>query len=181
MLHFRFSLSRIGEGNGSPLQCSCLENPRDGGAWWAAVSGVTKSQTRLKRLSSSSSSRCLFIALQRNKGNKKPSCLRKFSRNEEKKVNETSMTWRYIFKWLTELKYREKVRTWERQEPSYCDPEEGIWAINLEKWREILAPVVRLHASAVFASQSQSEQTYYLWCLMPFSSSWLDWVFLILL
>ena len=44
----------IGEGNGSPLQCSCLENPRDGGAWWAAVYGVAQSRTRLKRLSSSS-------------------------------------------------------------------------------------------------------------------------------
>jgi len=54
-LHFHFSLSCIGEGNGNPLQCSCLENPRDGGAWWAAVFGVTQSQTRLKRLSSSSS------------------------------------------------------------------------------------------------------------------------------
>ena len=48
--------SCIGEGNGNPLQCSCLENPRDGGAWWAAVYGVAQSQTRLKRLSSSSSS-----------------------------------------------------------------------------------------------------------------------------
>ena len=56
-LHFHFSLSCIGEGNGNPLQCSCLENPRDGGAWWAAVSGVAQSRTRLKRLSSSSSSR----------------------------------------------------------------------------------------------------------------------------
>ena len=55
-LHFHFSLSCIGEGNGNPLQCSWLENPRDGGAWWAAVSGVTQSQTWLKRLSSSSSS-----------------------------------------------------------------------------------------------------------------------------
>ena len=51
------SLSCIGEGNGNPLQCSCLENPRDGGTWWTAVSGVTQSPTRLKRLSSSSSSR----------------------------------------------------------------------------------------------------------------------------
>ena len=50
-LHFHFSLSCIGEGNGNPLQCSCLENPRDGGAWWAAVSGVAQSRTRLKRLS----------------------------------------------------------------------------------------------------------------------------------
>ena len=52
--HFHFSLSCIGEGNGNPLQYSCLENPRDGGAWWAAVHGVTQSWTRLKRLSSSS-------------------------------------------------------------------------------------------------------------------------------
>ena len=59
-LHFHFSLSRIGEGNGNPLQCSCLENPRDEGAWWAAVYGVTQSRTRLKRLSSSSSSREIF-------------------------------------------------------------------------------------------------------------------------
>ena len=51
-LHFHFSLSCIGEGNGNPLQCSCLENPRDGGAWWAAVYGVMQSRTRLKRLSS---------------------------------------------------------------------------------------------------------------------------------
>ena len=56
-LHFHFSPSCIGEGNGNPLQCSCLENPRDGGAWWAAVYGAAQSRTRLKRLSSSSSSR----------------------------------------------------------------------------------------------------------------------------
>ena len=54
--HFHFSLSCIGEGNGNPLQYSCLENPRDGGAWWAAVYGVAQSRTRLKWLSSSSSS-----------------------------------------------------------------------------------------------------------------------------
>ena len=53
-LPFHFSLSSIGEGNGNPLQCSCLENPRYGGAWWAAVYGVTQSWTRLKWLSSSS-------------------------------------------------------------------------------------------------------------------------------
>ena len=50
-LHFHFSLSFIGEGNGNPLQYSCLENPRDGRAWWAAVYGVTQSRTLLKRLS----------------------------------------------------------------------------------------------------------------------------------
>jgi len=47
-LHFHFSLSCIGEGNGNPLQCSCLENPRDGGAWWAPICGVAQSRTRLK-------------------------------------------------------------------------------------------------------------------------------------
>ena len=51
-LPFHFSLSCIGEGNGNPLQCSCLENPRDWGAWWAAVYGVAQSRTQLKRLSS---------------------------------------------------------------------------------------------------------------------------------
>ena len=55
-LHFHFSLSCIGEGNGNPLECSCLENPRDGGAWWAAVYGVAQRRARLKRLSGSSSS-----------------------------------------------------------------------------------------------------------------------------
>ena len=69
-LHFHFSLSCIGEGNGNPLECSCLENPRDGGAWWAAIYGVTQSQTWLKWLSSSSRfvtaflprNRCLLIS-----------------------------------------------------------------------------------------------------------------------
>ena len=61
--HFHSSFSCIGEGNGNPLQCSCLENPRDRGAWWAAIYGVPQSWTRLKRLSSSSSS----IACQKGK------------------------------------------------------------------------------------------------------------------
>ena len=65
-LHFHFSRSCIGEGNANPLQYSCLENPRDGGAWWAAVYEVTQGRTRLKRLSSSSSSKgmvslCFFF------------------------------------------------------------------------------------------------------------------------
>ena len=55
-LHFHFSLSCTGEGNGNPLQCSCLEDPRDRGAWWAAVYGIAQSRTRLKQLSSSSMS-----------------------------------------------------------------------------------------------------------------------------
>ena len=60
-LHFHFSLSCIGEGNGNPLQCSCLENPRNSGAWWAAVYGIAQSRTQLKRLSSSSSSSSKLI------------------------------------------------------------------------------------------------------------------------
>ena len=63
-LPFHFSLSCIGEGNGNPLQCSCLENPRDEGAWWAAIYGVAQSQTRLKRLSS----RNLFKKIRDTKG-----------------------------------------------------------------------------------------------------------------
>ena len=59
-LHFHFSLSCIGEGNGNPLQGSCPENPRDGGAWWAAIYGVSQSQTQLKLLSSSSSNETLL-------------------------------------------------------------------------------------------------------------------------
>ena len=59
-LHFHFSLSCIGEGNGNPLQCSCLENPGDRGTWWAAVYGVAQSRTRMMRRSSSSSSSIFF-------------------------------------------------------------------------------------------------------------------------
>ena len=59
--HFYFSLSCIGEGNGNPLQCSCLENPRERGAWWAAVYGVAQSRTRLKWLSSSSIQTVFFF------------------------------------------------------------------------------------------------------------------------
>ena len=54
-LHFHFSLLCFGEGNGNPLQCSCLENPRDRGAWWAAVYGIAQNRTQLKRLSNSRS------------------------------------------------------------------------------------------------------------------------------
>ena len=62
-LHFHFSLPCIGEGNGNPLQCSCLKNPRDGGAWWAAVYGVAQGRTRLKRLSSSSTFPVVVLSL----------------------------------------------------------------------------------------------------------------------
>ena len=62
-LHFHFSLSCIGEGNGKPLQCSCLENPREGGAWWAAVYGVTQSQTRLNRLAAAAAAAVFVLFL----------------------------------------------------------------------------------------------------------------------
>ena len=75
-LHFHFSLSCLGEGNGNPLQCSCLENPRDGGAWWAAVYGVAQSQTRLKRLSSSNLTLGVIL---------------KCSPNKIKKINSSSI------------------------------------------------------------------------------------------
>ena len=65
-LHFHFSLSCIGEGNGNPLQCSCLENPRDRGAWWAAVYGVAQSRTQLKQLSSSNSNRWISRRLDKD-------------------------------------------------------------------------------------------------------------------
>ena len=61
-LHFHFSLSSIEEGNGNPLQCSCLENPRDGGVWWAAIYGVAQSRTWLKRLSSSSMNTGVYVS-----------------------------------------------------------------------------------------------------------------------
>ena len=71
-LHFHFSLSRTGEGNGGPLQCSCLENPRDDGAWWASIYGVAQSRTRLKRLSSSRGSwKCFFFGQNKKEVKKK--------------------------------------------------------------------------------------------------------------
>ena len=79
-LHFPFSLSCIGEGNGNPLQCSCLKNPRDGGAWWAAVYGVAQSRTRLKRLSSKSNT--LYILLMYHF-----KCLWSVSQQKKKKVS----------------------------------------------------------------------------------------------
>ena len=65
-LHVHLLLSCIGEGTGNPLLCSCLENPRDGGAWWAVVYGVSQSWTWLKRLSSNSSMNQLFSLLNKH-------------------------------------------------------------------------------------------------------------------
>ena len=74
-LHFHFSLSCIGGGNGNPLQCSCLENPRGRGAWWAAVYGVTQSRTQLKQLSSSSSRVSSHVPSWNNQTVTGPQCL----------------------------------------------------------------------------------------------------------
>ena len=65
-LPFHFSLSCIGEGNGNPLQCSYLENPRDGGAWWVAVCGVAQSRTLLKQLSSRDTPRGIKFTMGKN-------------------------------------------------------------------------------------------------------------------
>ena len=73
-LHFHFSLSCTGEGNGNPLLYSCLANPRDGGAWWATVYGVAQSRTLLKWLSSSSSSSSGSNRLSRGCSGKEPAC-----------------------------------------------------------------------------------------------------------
>ena len=96
-LHFHFSLSCIGEGNGNLLQCSCLENPRDGGAWWAAVYGVAQSWTRLKRLSSSSSS---------SSSSNVPSELRAFSEMAGKGLAATCVS--YYWQQWTHLQYNKK-------------------------------------------------------------------------
>ena len=81
--HFPFSLTRIGEGNGTPLQYSCLENPRDGGAWWAAIYGVAQSRTPLKQLSSSSSSRSILMLPLRPSGRKVKKNMRTWDLEEE--------------------------------------------------------------------------------------------------
>ena len=91
-LHFHFSLSCIGEGNGNPLQCSCLETPRDGGAWWAAVYGVTQSRTRLKRLSSSSSSSVATRVLIRGGGRQKTVRGRETMKEAESEWSDTRMS-----------------------------------------------------------------------------------------
>ena len=91
-LHFHFSLSCIGEGNGNPLQCSCLENPRDSRAWWAAVYGVSQSRTGLKRLSSSSIVACIYcwsIDNQKTVG-EIPSWVRE---SIQKEANPSPMKW----------------------------------------------------------------------------------------
>ena len=132
-LHFHFLLSCIGEGNGNPLQCSCLENPRDGGAWWAAISGVAQSWTRLKRLSSSSSSRLYYLikenAYSSQITEEKTPCFIQItagSRNEVQKIltlcyhsfifkeiSETKMEWKYYSVRCSQKKSTVSKEHWE--------------------------------------------------------------------
>ena len=92
-LHFDFSLSCIGEGNGNPFQCSCLENPTDGGARWAAVFGVAQSRIRLKQLSSSSI-RSAKTRVRADCGSDHKLLIAKF-RPKLKKVGKTNSPCRY--------------------------------------------------------------------------------------
>ena len=93
-LYFCFSLSCIGEGNGNPLQRSCLENPRDGGAWWAAVYGVAQSWTRLKWLSSSGSTLLLLMLLNTCFEHLPLVCWKMFRWYEMAKKSRKEMQWR---------------------------------------------------------------------------------------
>ena len=102
-LHFHFPLSCIGEGNGNLLQCSCLENPRDGGAWWAAVYGVAQSWTLLKWLSSSSSS--ISRTTKRWKINIIPWCLELFN----------SFGWKLSLQWMHLFNKYLLINTWVGQ------------------------------------------------------------------
>ena len=113
-LHFHFSVSCIGETNDNPLQCSCLENPRDGGAWWAAVYGVAQNRTRLKWFSSSSSSK-------RRKMKKYDQAVYiKESTNKLKKICSVSLIIREIFEQsytitirLAIIKIFDSVQAWQ--------------------------------------------------------------------
>ena len=114
-LPFHFSLSCIGEGNGHPLQCSCLENPKDGGAWWAAIYGVAQSRTRLKRLSSSSSSRDLFKKIRDTKGTFHAKMISIKDRNgmDLTEPDDIKKRWQ---------EYTGQIRSVAQSCPTLCDP-----------------------------------------------------------
>ena len=108
-LHFHYSLSCTGEGNGNPLHCSCLENPRDGGAWWAAIYGVAQSRTRLKWLSSSSSSQTIKRPAPWEKSYDKPGqCIKKQRHHfSNKGLYSQSYGFSSSHVWMWELDHRE--------------------------------------------------------------------------
>ena len=111
-IHFYFSLSCIGEGNSNPLQCSCLQNPRDGGIWWASVYGVAQSRTQLKRLSSSSSSssssrslgKLITRVLEKRKLHRKRPCRGCFE---------------YLAEYCLRHKCEETLQGWGKSDPKY--------------------------------------------------------------
>ena len=150
------SLSCIGEGNGNPLQCSCLENPRDGGAWWAAICGVAQSQTRLKRLSSSSTSVSLFLSC-------KQIHLYYFSRFH-------IFTWIYniFFFLLTYDSYGPHYKSlkWTLQFLFCKKPAQGGWEMHrCQSWPGLKLPLPGFPSSALTHCRSQSSlkmrATYY--------------------
>ena len=99
-LHFHFPLSHIGEENGNPLRCSCLENPRDGGAWWAAIYGVAQGWTRLKWLSSSSSN---IYSSEKAMGPHSSTLAWKIPWIEEPCRLQSTGSWRVGHDWVTSL------------------------------------------------------------------------------
>ena len=106
-LPFYFSLSRIGEGNGNPLQCSCLKNPRDGGIWWVSIYGVTQSRTGLKWLSSSSNQCWRQELWVRSLGQEDPL--------EEEMASHSSIVWRILCTEEPRVHGFAKSQTWLKQ------------------------------------------------------------------
>ena len=131
--HFLFSFSCIGEGNGNPLQCSCLENPRDGGAWWAAVYGVAQSRTRLKRLSpiSSSSIHNMPASLENSA---MATGLEKVSFHSNTKEGNAKEC----------PNYRTIAFISPSQASTFHEPRNSIFKLDLEKWQE---PEIKLPTS----------------------------------
>ena len=144
-LHFHFSLSCIGEGNGNPLQCSCLENLRDRGAWWAAVYVVTQSWTRLKWLSSSSSS----------------SSSLEWWKSAFKTHDMYNLTELHCLIWV-----RFKEPLWEeRGNYSYTDCSQVIWVnqktsnwnLSVKLYRLVVTPEMRLAKKIFFQFSSVAQ------------------------
>ena len=127
-LHFHFSLSCIEEGNGNTLQCSCLENPRDREAWWAAVCGVAQSWTRLKRLSSSSSSSSLLVTLI-----SQFSCLRTVILFVKWSASSCLILWGSEGNWKHFLGIMWNLAKWHLQDGI----SRQIWREELSKWDRI--------------------------------------------
>ena len=156
-LHFHFSLSCTGGGNGSPLQCSCLENPRDGRAWWAAVYRVTQSRTRLKRLSSSSSK----TSPTQQKYNSSHPWIFKCSNRHAKKSKTGEIMFNGVF-YLTRYIWDTTIsicKQWKTSLSYYtffiCTKSSKSWCVFYNHW----ASQVRLVPFQVFSSHLELEST----------------------